>query len=407
MIPYDEARALIVDAVSVLSPIETPLEEAAGCVSAQTVLAHEAVPGFDNSAMDGYALRSSDTASGAPLRVVAATLAGDTPGAPLGAGEAARIMTGAALPLGADCVCEVESTSEGPGPVVVIERDVKRGDNVRRAGEDIRVGDQLLSRGEEMTPVRVGVVASQGIARLLVHPRPRVGYLSTGSELQGPGLSLRPGAIRDSNRPLMASLVRTAGFVPVDLGTVHDEESAIRERLLAGADTCDAVVSTGGVSVGDADHVKSAILALGAPAYWMQLALRPAKPFAFGVFGEHETPVFGLPGNPVSARVAFELLVYPALRRRGGHRVLDRPVVSATLDEPLARRRDAKVHLVHVHAHFGDDGRLHVAKAAPRGSHLLRAAAYSNALAFLLDGDGLAVGEEVPVILLEVPSREA
>lgn len=404
MIPYEEARAFVLDAVVALAPVASPLEAAWGCVAAEEIVAREQVPGFENSSMDGYALRAADTTL-APtrLRVVAATLAGDSAPVRIGAGEAARVMTGAPVPEGADCVCMVEETRLDPsGELVEIGRTIAAGENIRRPGEDVRVGDVLLRPGEELDAVRVGVVASQGLESVVVHPRPRVGVLSTGNELVSGGGPLRRGAIRDTNRPMVLALLHDSGCEPVDLGSVRDDYGATRDRLADGVARCDAVVSTGGISMGDVDHVKSAILELGdGRARWMQVAIRPGKPFAFGVAGDRGVPMFGLPGNPVSTRVSFELFVRPALRRLAGQRVLDRPVFRAVLDEPLGRGRDGKLHLVHVTARLDASGELRVGRGARHGSHLLNAIAGSNAIAMLADGDGLDAGDVVPIMILD------
>jgi molybdenum cofactor synthesis domain-containing protein len=404
LIPYAEAKAFVLDAVAALPPVASPLEAAWGCVAAEEVVAREQIPGFVNSSMDGYALRAADTVLGPTrLRVVAATLAGDPVTARIGAGEAARVMTGAPLPEGADCVCMVEETRLDPGGnLVEIGRTMAAGENVRHPGEDVRVGDVLVRPGEELDAVRVGVVASQGFASVVVHPRPRVGVLSTGNELVGGGETLRRGAIRDTNRPMVLALLRESGFEPVDLGSVRDDYGATCDRLADGVARCDAVVSTGGVSMGDVDHVKSAILELGAGrARWMQVAIRPGKPFAFGVVGDRAAPVFGLPGNPVSTRVSFELFVRPALRRLAGQRVLDRPVFRAVLDEPLGRERDGKLRLVHMTARLDGSAVLRVGRVARHGSHLLNAIAGSNAIALVPDGDGLGAGDVVSVMILD------
>lgn len=404
MITYEEAKAFVIGEIAPLAPLTAALEDSWGCVAAELVTAIEAVPRFANSSMDGFALRARDaTSAGARLRVVGASLAGDAPSRPLGPGEAARVMTGAPLPEGADCVCMIEETREDAElGVVEIGRPMTVGEYVRRPGDDIEVGDELVRPGEEMTAVRVAVLASQGRARLLVHPRARVGYLSTGNELVGPGEELRAGAIRDTNRPLLAALLRSAQCTPVDLGVVGDDYDATRERLLRGVAACDAVVSTGGVSMGDVDHVKSVILELGGDhARWMQVAIRPAKPFAFGTIGERATPVFGLPGNPVSTRVSFELFVRPALRRLGGHAIIDPPVFVAVADEPLGREPDGKLHLVHVSARVDPSGLVHVGHPARHGSHLLHAVAGANALALVPDGRGPQAGERVAVIALD------
>jgi molybdenum cofactor synthesis domain-containing protein len=295
-----------------------------------------------------------------------------------------------------------EATVDTDGSTVLIRRTVQFGDYVRLVGDDVAVGDQLVAVGDVVGPALLGVLASQGVATIFAHPRPRVGVLSTGNELKDSPGDLDDGKIRDANRPsLLASLARS-GFTPVDLGIAGDTASEITRALEDGLRTCDAIVSTGGVSVGDADFVKSVLAELfGDSARSMQVAIRPGKPFAFAVDPTSGTPFFGLAGNPVSTLVGFELFVRPALRRLAGHNELERPTASMVLDCPLPRRRDGKLNLVHVVAGFDTDGRLHVKRVSRLGSHLLNAIADANAIAIVPDGDGLDVGENVTAMIID------
>jgi molybdenum cofactor synthesis domain-containing protein len=402
MISLDEAQRYVLRDLEALAPLEVPLDFALACVSAQVVEAREAVPGFTNSAMDGYALRSDDTSAGpARLRVIGSVLAGDSPRPRLESGEAIRIMTGAPVPDGADCVCMIEEVTVRPrGDEIQVARALSRGENIRPAGEDVAVGQVLVTPGSELGPVLLGLVASQGLDSLLVHPRPKVGVLSTGDELIDSRGSSVFGKIHDVNKRLLLASLNQSGFDTVDLGIARDDYDDIEKGLSRGIAECDAVVSTGGVSVGDADHVKTVITdRCSGRARWMQVAIRPAKPFAFGL-SESDTPVFGLPGNPVSTLVSFELFVRPALRLLAGHTALARPTVTAVLDCPIPRRRDGTIHFVHAFAEFRLDGHLHVVAAAPRGSHSLRAAANANILTVVEDGDGLVAGETVRAMIL-------
>ncbi len=389
---------MILAACPALAPRAVPLGDALGRVTAATVMAGHDVPSFANSAMDGFAVRAGDTTS-APvtLEVVGTAAAGAPPGVRVGPGQAVRIMTGAVVPAGADAVVMVERTSPGPDGRVNIEAPASPGDHLRRPGEDIRTGQVLFEPGTELGPGHLGVLASVGAETVVAVPPARVGVLSTGDELMsGPG-PLLPGQIRDSNRPTLLALVARAGCVPVDLGTVPDDEAAITAAIQQGVAGCDAILSSGGVSVGDFDYVKTVLDRLG-DMHWWQVAVRPGKPLAFGTV--LETPVFGLPGNPVSSMVSFELFARPALRQMTGHRELFRPEVPAIADEPLCRRPDGKLHLVRVVATADADGRLHVRPSGGQGSHLLRAMALSNALALLPDGDGVGAGGTVKVLLL-------
>lgn len=402
MIPLDEARRIVLADLAPLEPVEVAADDAVGCVVAEAVTATAALPPFDNSSMDGYALRAEDTA-GAPVRLilVGAVFAGTDPAeVVVGPGRAARIMTGAPVPPGADAVCRQEDTAPEPdGSAVVIERPVAPGESIRRVGEDVAVGQLLLAPGEVVTPAHRGVLAGQGLARVRVVPRPRVGVLSTGDELSDDE-RLAPGKIRDTNRPGLLATLRAEGFEAVDLGRAADRAEAIREALVGGLARCDALVTTGGVSVGDADFVKSVIAGLCPDRSWsMQVALRPGKPFAFGRTPAG-TPIFGLAGNPVSTLVGFELFVRPTLRALAGHRDLERPRVPAVCDVDLARRPDGRTHVVHVRVALGADGRLHVTGTAPAGSHLLHSVAACNGLAVVDDGEGPAAGEDVPVLVI-------
>jgi molybdopterin molybdotransferase len=408
VIPLGEAQRFVLNDLDALAPVRMSLADALGCVAAEGLLASEPVPGFINSAMDGYALRAADTSTGtARLRVVNSVMAGDGSRQRLDAGEAMRIMTGAPLPDGADCVCKIEEVEVALGGALVhLGRVIGEGENVRHTGEDVAVGQTLVERGSQILPAHLGVLASQGITSVLAHRRPRVGVLSTGDELVDRPGPLPLGSIRDTNRPMLMAVARHSGFDPIDLGFVGDDFNLISDRLADAVAGCDAVITTGGVSVGDADHVKLVLAALSeGRARSLRVAIKPGKPFAFGRVGTVGVPVFGLPGNPVSALVSFELFVRPALRRLAGHQNLWRPTAAAVLDQPLPRRRDGKLHFVHVVTEFRPDGRLHVTRAATQGPHLLHSTVGSNAIAVLPDGDGLAVDDEVEVMIVDLDRR--
>jgi molybdenum cofactor synthesis domain-containing protein len=286
---------------------------------------------------------------------------------------------------------------------VEISRCVPVGENVRYAGEDVKVGQTLVRAGDELDAIRLGVLAGQGFATVTAVTRPRVAVLSTGNELVSSGEALRHGEIRDTNRPTLLALLREAGFTPVDVGVVRDEYDEIRSTFERVAQECDAIISTGGVSVGDVDHVKGVITELGgATAQSMQVAVRPGKPFAFGRIGPRRVPAFGLPGNPVSTRVSFELFVRPALRLLGGHRETERLSVDAVLDCELSRAKDGKLHVVHASARLHEDGRVHIESAVRPGSHLISAVAGANALVLVPDGGGFAIGDVARAMIVNV-----
>ncbi len=403
--PLEDAQSFVLGQCPPLAPVEVAFDEAIGMVLAADVVAAELVPPFDNTAVDGYAVVASSvaTAGAQPVElvVVGEVAAGATTDHVVVPGEAIRIMTGAPIPAGADAVVMVEDTdrltSADGGDRVSIKAAVIAGSAVRRAGSDVRPGDLLFSRGTEVTPAVAGVLASVNARTVAVYRRARVAVLSTGDELVEDGGPLAPGQIRESNRPMLAGLLREAGCEVVDYGVLADDEVALEAVLRSAAAECDAIVTSGGVSMGDYDIVK-AVLGRIADMRWMQIAIKPAKPFAFGTIDN--TPIFGLPGNPVSSLVSFEMLARPALRRMMGHGRLARPSLVAITDDDIVRSADGKLHLIRVAATFHDDGRCHVRAARSQGSHQLAATALSNAIAIVPDGDGVPAGAEVAVVML-------
>jgi molybdenum cofactor synthesis domain-containing protein len=372
-------------------------------VLAEAVKADEPVPPFANTAMDGYAVHAADVAgasgeSPVRLRVIGTLAAGAAPERPVGAGEALRIMTGAPFPEGADAVAIVETT-EAVGDDVLVFGPAGAGDHIRPAGEDLAPGQEVFAAGTVLGPGHLGVLASTGRGKVTVVPGPSVGVMSTGDELVEAGVPLGPGKIRDSNRRTLLALLRRDGWSAVDLGIVPDDEGRLRARLTEAAGSCDAVLTSGGVSMGDFDYVKKVLDELG-DMRWMQVAIRPAKPFAFGTIGA--TPVFGLPGNPVSSMVSYELLARSGLRRIAGHpdECLHRPTVSAVADDGLPRRPDPRTNFVRVTAAMGPDGRYHVRSAGGQGSNLLWPMALADALAVVPPGEGIPAGGAVEAILL-------
>lgn len=427
MIALDEALAHVLSRCTPLSPVRMPLGAALGCVLAADVETRESVPPFDNTAMDGFAVRAADTAGAteqAPVQLcVAGTLrAGAVPGHAVQEGTAVRIMTGAPIPPGADAIVMVERTRvSDDGTSVEVRTEVSPGTHIRPAGDDLKRGQTVCGRGEVLTAGHLGVLASIGEVSVPVYPPVTVGVLSTGDELVGPGRDLAPGQIRDSNRVTLLALVREAGCDAVDLGCVADDETAITDAVGRGVRRCDALMTSGGVSMGDFDFVKVVLDQMG-DMRWMQIAIKPAKPFAFGTVriprrskrasdppasDQSTVPVFGLPGNPVSSIVSFELLARPALRQMMGHRPdqLGRPTVTAIADEPFRRRVDGKVHFARVVCEWMDeDNAYHARSAGGQGSHQLSAMARSNALGILPDSTGVEEGDRLRVMLLDRPN---
>jgi molybdopterin molybdotransferase len=399
-----QARHLVLAAVAPLAPRLVAIGDAVGHVLAQTVSATEAVPRFANSAMDGYAVRAADlTSAPVRLRVTGAVAAGEEPKRALGRGEAIRIMTGAPLPSGADAVCMIEHARvENDGSAVLIEAAVSPGTNVRLPGEDIAPGTEVISPGTPLRPAHIGVLASLGVQSVLVRPRPTVGVLSTGNELGRPGDALLPGKIRDANRPALLAQLRTDGFRAADLGAGPDDQDALLDLLTAGASSCDAIVASGGVSVGDHDVLKVAMDKLGGGTMRsLEVAVKPGKHVAFALLGEEHVPAFGLPGNPVAALVTYELYVRPALRAMAGCPVLDRPLITAIADTDLPRRPGPKLHLLRVTVRTGPGEVPRVRLSGSQDSHMLRAMAQANGLALLPDGNGVRADGRVQVLLLD------
>lgn len=404
MIPLEEAHAEVLAACRPAASRPLGLEAALGLTLAETVHAAEAVPPFRNTAMDGYAVRAADvTAAGhdrpVRLKVIGTLGAGRPPVASVGPGEALRIMTGAVFPEGADAVVIVENT-RSEGDSVEVLAPAEPGAHIRAAGGDIAVGQELFAAGTVLGPGHLGVLCSVGCQTVSVVPAPAVGVLSTGDELVEGAGRLEPGQIRDSNRRTLLSLLARDGFRPVDLGIARDDEAVIETALRAGAESCDAVLTSGGVSMGDYDYVKAVLDRIGRMR-WMQVAIRPAKPFAFGVIGT--TPVFGLPGNPVSSMVSYELLARPGLRRMAGRPDddLHRPVVPGVVDDDGWRGgRDGRTGYVRVTTRLDDAGRLHISSSGGQGSHQLYAMAQADALAISPPGVDIGRGDTVGVLRL-------
>ncbi|MGH9205400.1 MAG: molybdopterin molybdotransferase MoeA [Acidimicrobiales bacterium] len=402
LIRLAEARSFVLDGCTMAASRPVGLAEALGCVTSRKVVAPEPVPPFANTAMDGYAVRAADTTKGEPtrLRIAGSLAAGAAGDIGVGPGEAIRIMTGAPVPEGSDAVVMVEHASLQEGGAFVAVEAVSPGENLRYAGEDIEAGQEVFPERTVLGPGHLGVLASLGCERVETFGRLRVGVLSTGDELvQGDG-ALRRGQIRDANRPALLGLLRQAGMEGVDLGIARDTEEEITTAVEGGLDDCDAILTSGGVSVGDFDYVKTVLDRLTRGGMrWMQVAVRPAKPLAFGTVAGK--PVFGLPGNPVSSMVSFELFARPALRKMMGFSELQRPRVEAVADEPLMRHRDGKTHFVRVIAAADASGRHRVRLSGGQASHMLWAMALANGLAELADGDGVQAGNTVPTLLLD------
>ncbi len=412
MLSVAEALDRVLTGVPVLPAETLPLSLALGRVLAEPVVAGREIPPWDNSSMDGYAVRAADLRGASPAVPVTLTVVGEVAAGAMardgvGRGQAYRILTGAPLPSGSDAVVPQEEV-ERDGARVVFTRPVEAGAYVRPRGEDIRPGDRMLEPGTELRPAALGVLAALGQARVRVYQRPRVAVLSTGDELVAPDAPLGPGQIPDSNSYTLAGLAAEAGAVPQSLGIAPDRREALVERLRQGLEA-DVLVSSAGVSVGDRDFVREAIESLGAHLDFWKVNMRPGKPLTFGRVGGRgvnradgrggDCLFFGLPGNPVSCMVTFELFVRPVLRRLGGHRVLERPRVRARalqgIDNPGSRPGYLRVRLEPVAT-----GGLGARPTGMQGSAILRSMLLADGLAVVPGDTHIPEGGEVEVILL-------
>jgi molybdopterin molybdotransferase len=407
MITHAQHLGRILSVITPLHPLELGLMDAHGCVLAEDLVAPADLPGFDNSAMDGYAVRAADLAGATESSPVVLPVTGDVaagPASPLRVqpGVCVRIMTGAMLPAGADAVVPLEHTDGGVAQVAV-HRSPQVGAHVRRAGEDVKAGEVVLPAGSHLGAVQVGLAAAVGRARLVVRPRPRVVVVSTGSELVEPGEPLSPGRIADSNSPALTAAAVEAGAIAYRVGIVPDDPRRLLATLEDQLVRADVLVTSGGVSVGAYDVVKEVLSRLGTVQF-DDVAMQPGKPQAFGTIGPDATPVFGLPGNPVSALVSFEAFVRPALRKMLGAVPLERPRVRAVATAPLASA-PGKRSFLRVALEVRD-GAYVVTPVSGAGSHLLAGMSRANALAVVPeDVDAVPEGGAVEVLVLERRGR--
>jgi molybdopterin molybdotransferase len=331
---FEEARKIILDHVSALGAEAVPSLDAVGRVLAADVASPRDLPSWDNSAMDGYALRAADASAGAALKLAGYIPAGASGGEQVAPGTAAKILTGAPLPPGADAVVPLEETEERDR-AVVLRGPVEVGAHIRRRGEDIRAGEVVLPAGTVVGPTEISALASCSKGTVPVVRRPRVAILSTGDELVEPGEALAPGKIYDSNGLSLAAAVRQIGAEPTLLGIAKDDRAAL-QRLLEEGVKADVLITSAGVSMGDRDLVREVLESLKVRQVFWKVDIKPGRPTAFATRGE--TLIFSLPGNPVSTLLTFEEFVRPALLKMMGHRRVLRPLVTAVLQDEIARR---------------------------------------------------------------------
>lgn len=396
MLSVEEARDGILSRVGPLSVERVEIMGALGRVLAEPIVSRATIPPWPNSSMDGYAVRAQDT-SGEPveLAIVGRIIAGVLPSRPLRAGESMRIFTGAPLPEGADAVVPQEDVA-ADGQRVTVRGRIAPGAYVRHAGEDVRTGDVVVKPGGVIGAAEVGLLATLGYSQVRVYRRPRVAILSTGNEIADLGTQPGPAQIPNTNTYSLMAQVIEAGGEPVNLGIAPDQLEAITERVRWGLTAADVLVTSAGVSVGELDLVREALERSGAELHLWQVSMRPGKPITFGT--RSGRPVFGLPGNPVSAMVTFELFVRPALRRMAGADVIDRPRLRARALEPIAnpgsRRGYLRVTLMPDAQGYG--ARL----TGDQGSAILRSMVLADGLAVVAPDTTVAAGDTVDVIIL-------
>ena len=403
LVPVDEHLKRILDSIDTLPAYDQPLLEVMGLPIAEDIMAPLPLPAFDNSGMDGYAVVHHDVASASEQRpvhlpVVGEIAAGAATIMAMSPGTAVRIMTGAPVPQGCDAIVPVEWTDGGTSAVVIVQAP-EVGQHIRRAGEDVAVGDRLVSEGDLIGPRQIGLLASVGTSRVASRPRPRVVVISTGDELREPGEKLGSDSIYDGNSYMLAAAARAAGAIAYRVGIVRDDHEGFAEALSDQLVRADVVVTSGGVSKGAYDVVKEVLQEQGTVRF-DEVAMQPGKPQGFGFVGEDGTPIFTLPGNTVSSYVSFEVFVLPALRKMMGRKVLSRPLMRATTTAPL-RSFQGKRQYVRARYEVGGEGAT-VTPVGGHGSHLVGDLSQANALVVLAEEQTtVAPGQPVPVLLLD------
>ena len=403
-----EHMAAAMEGVAPLPGERLPVAECVGLVAAERLVSRVDLPGFDNSAMDVYAVQAADLVRagagrgrGVRLQVIGELAAGEAPTDAVRPGTAIQIMTGAPLPPGADAVVPVEDTYGGV-KLVTITTSVPAGRHIRRRGEDLAAGSVVVSPGDLLTARRIGLLAAAGHGEVLVHPRPRVAVVSTGAELVAPGADLAPGQIYDSNSHLLAAAVTAVGGLTAYRGSIGDDPEMVRAELARLVTQVDVIITSGGVSMGVHDVIKDVLRDSGTVEF-VQVAMQPGKPQGLGVLldGERRVPFFGLPGNPVSAAVSFTIFVRPVLRRMLGLEQPETTTVSAELTAGM-RSPAGKVQFARARARMLPNDRLGAEPLAGQGSHFVADLAEANLLLIIPpDTTELSAGDVVHAILLE------
>ena len=406
MLTVEEARDRVLAAVTPLPVEEVLVGEARGLVLSETLFAPHPLPRWDNSAMDGYALRGEEGTAASPesplvLEIVGEVRAGDPGNVEVTDGTAVRIMTGAPLPPGANAVIPVEETEETDGKVVV-KAAAPRGAHVRPAGDDLNEGDLLVESGTELGPGELALLATMGFSPVRVRRGPKVAILVTGDELVAPEVDPGPGQIRDSNSIALRALVSDAGGEPLVFPSVRDDRAVTLDAFRRAGELADLVLSSGGVAVGKYDFVKDVIEELGRIDMW-RVAMQPGKPVVLGSIGS--TPFLGLPGNPVSIHIGFEQFVRPAVRKIRGCRSLLRPEIRAELTEPI-HKRPGRLHFVRVGLALRD-GKWFASPTGAQGSHIQSSLIDCNGIArFDIEETKIDAGSEVVVEVWRLPEGD-
>jgi len=413
MLTPTEAARVILEHVTPREPVRQPLREALDLVLAEDVASPIDLPPWDNSAMDGYATRAADVAGASRdqkivLAVVESVAAGQFPARPIAPGQATRIFTGAPLPAGADTVVRQEDTEDAAPDHVTVVAGRDAGKNVRHRGEDIRKGEVVLPAGTPLGPAQLGVLASIAHGAPLVHRTPRVAFMGSGDEivdLDRTAEILAGKKIATSNSYTLHALIRRSGGIPVDLGLARDTKDSLRQHLM-GVRDADLLVTSAGVSVGEHDFVREVLADLGCDMKLWRIRMRPGAPLGFGLLDR--TPWIGLPGNPVSTMVTFELFVRPAIRRLLGHRLPFRRTVPVCVGEPITLGPKLRHFLRAVVRPEGAGGGLVARLTGPQGSGILTSMARANALLIVPeDRAEVSAGETLTALLLDDPHHVA
>ena len=404
-LPVDQAQAIIQAFVTPVRAIEqVALRSALDRILARDVVSPISVPAHDNSAMDGYALRGSDlrTDQSVTLQVVGTAFAGDAAGATVQAGQCLRIMTGAVMPAECDTVIPQEFTETSEGRITFAAGVVKPGDNRRFAGEDLQQGSVALAAGSVIRPAHLGLLASLGVAEVPVRRRLRVAFFSTGNELRSIGETLDAGCVYDSNRYTLYGMLARLGCDLIDMGVIKDDEASLEAAMRSACENADAIITSGGVSVGAADYTRLVMARLGDVRFW-KIGMRPGRPMAFGQVSSNGTSayLFGLPGNPVAVMVTFYFIARAALLRMMGAADTPLPMLQAISDAPI-RKKPGRTEYQRGIVSRDASGQTRVSITGAQGSGILRSMTQANCMVVLADAQGnVNAGDAVDVVLFD------